>query len=87
MDELEDVGTLAFEGYVEALVEVISHADRAEPLRDYCLGLMMPVAPKSVEPLAAVTAPERFSARHRSLLHLVGQLPWSDEALLARVRD
>ena len=43
----------AFEGYVDALVEVIGHADRAEPLRDYCTGLMMPVAPKSVEPLAA----------------------------------
>lgn len=87
MGELEDGGTGAFEGYVEALVGVIGHADRAEPLRDYCLGLMMPVARKSVEPLAAVTAPERVSAKHQSLLHFVGQSPWSDEALLARVRD
>ena len=36
----------AFDGYVEALIEVIGHADRAEPLRDYCTGLMMPVARK-----------------------------------------
>ncbi|MFB9985554.1 IS701 family transposase [Mesorhizobium kowhaii] len=77
----------AFDGYLEALVEVIGHADRAEPLRDYCTGLMMPVARKSVEPLAAVTAPSRVSAKHQSLLHFVGQAPWSDDALLARVRD
>jgi SRSO17 transposase len=69
------------------LVGVIGHADRAEPLRDYCLGLMMPVARKSVEPLAAVTVPARVSAKHQSLLHFVGQSPWSDDALLARVRD
>jgi SRSO17 transposase len=57
----------AFGGYVEALVEVIGHAARVEPLRDYCTGLMMPVARKSVEPLAAVTAPSRVSAKHQSL--------------------
>jgi SRSO17 transposase len=87
MDKLEGSGTAGFDAYVEALIRVIGHADRAEPLRDYCLGLMMPVARKSVEPLAAVTAPARVSAKHQSLLHFVGQSPWSDEALLARVRD
>ena len=77
----------AFSDYVDSLVDVIGHADRAEPLGDYCLGLMLPVARKSVEPLAAVTAPARVSAKHQSLLHFVGQAAWSDEALLARVRD
>jgi len=48
---------------------------------------MMPVARKSVEPLAAVTAPARVSAKHQSLLHFVGQAPSSDEALISRVRD
>lgn len=80
-------GTTAFESYVEALIGVIGHADRAEPLRDYCMGLMMPVSRKSVEPLAAATAPARVSAKHQSLLHFVGQAPWSDEAVIARVRD
>jgi SRSO17 transposase len=74
-----------FADYVERLVEVIGHADRAEPLKDYCLGLMLPVERKSVEPLAAVTAPGRVSSKHQSLLHFVGQAPWSDEALLGRV--
>lgn len=77
----------AFDAYVKALTEVIGHADRAEPLRDYCTGLMMPVPRKSVEPLAALTAPSWVSAKHQSLLHFVGQAPWSDEALMGRVRD
>lgn len=87
MKEGKGSGTAAFEDYLEALVGVIGHADRAEPLRDYCLGLMMPLARKSVEPLAALTAPARVSAKHQSLLHFVGQSPWSDEVLMARVRD
>ena len=33
----------AFADYVHRLVDVIGHADRAEPLNDYCLGLMLPV--------------------------------------------
>ena len=61
-----------FEAYVEGLVSVIGHADRARPLRDYCVGLMMPCERKSVEPMAAVTAPERTAAQHQSLLHFVG---------------
>jgi SRSO17 transposase len=77
----------SFEDYVERLIDVIGHADRAEPLKDYCLGLMLPVERKSVEPLAAVTAPSRVSAKHQSLLHFVGQAPWSDAALLGRVRE
>lgn len=87
MDDLAGNGDTGFDAYVGALIEVIGHADRAGPLRDYCLGLMMPVARKSVEPLAAVTAPARVSAQHQSLLHFVGQAPWSDDALIARVRD
>jgi len=87
MDSWTSQSEVAFDAYVEALVEVVGHADRAEPLKDYCLGLLMPVERKSVEPLAAVTAPSRVAAKHQSLLHFVGQAPWSDEALMGRVRD
>ena len=76
-----------FARYVDGLVSVIGHADRAKPLRDYCLGLLMPVERKSVEPIAAVTAPARVAAQHQSLLHFVGNAPWSDERVLAKVRD
>src|SRR3982751_2784765 len=76
-----------FAAYVAALVDVIGHADRATPLRDYCTGLLMPAARKSVEPMAAITAPARVAAQHQSLLHFVGQAPWSDAAVLTKVRD
>jgi SRSO17 transposase len=76
-----------FSAYVEGLVSVIGHADRAKPLRDYCLGLMMPCERKSVEPMAAVTAPERTAAQHQSLLHFVGEGRWSDEKVLAKVQE
>jgi SRSO17 transposase len=87
MDTWTDESEAAFDAYVEALIGVIGHADRAEPLKDYCLGLLMPLERKSVEPLAAVTAPSRVAAQHQSLPHFVGQAPWSDEALMGRVRD
>jgi SRSO17 transposase len=45
----------------------------------------MPCERKSVEPIAAVTAPDRTAAQHQSLLHFVGQSPWSDEKVLAKV--
>jgi SRSO17 transposase len=76
-----------FSAYVEGLTSVIGHADRAKPLRDYCLGLMMPCERKSVEPMAAITAPERTAAQHQSLLHFVGEGKWSDEKVLAKVRE
>ena len=59
-------GEARFSAYVEGLTSVIGHADRAKPLRDYCLGLMMPCERKSVEPMAAITAPERTAAQHQS---------------------
>src|SRR5438067_2309599 len=76
-----------FAAYVEGLVNVIGHADRAKPLRDYCTGLMMPCERKSVEPMAAITAPHRTAAQHQSLLHFVGEGKWSDERVLAKVRE
>jgi len=76
-----------FAAYVEELAKVIGHADRAGPLRDYCTGLLMPAERKSVEPMAAITAPARVAAQHQSLLHFVANAPWSDAAVLARVRE
>jgi SRSO17 transposase len=76
-----------FARYVEGLVSVIGHADRAGPLQDYCMGLMLPCERKSVEPMAARTAPARMSAQHQKLLHFVGVSGWSDEKVLAKVRE
>src|SRR5215469_6847720 len=84
---LSDESESRFSAYVEGLIGAIGHADRAAPLRDYCLGLLVPGERKSVEPMAAVTAPARVAAQHQSLLHFVGNAPWSDERVLARVRE
>src|ERR1700730_15598480 len=76
-----------FTGYVGCIERVIGHADRAGPLRDYCMGLVMPGERRSVGPMAAITAPERTAAQHQSLLHFVGAGGWSDDAVLGEVRE
>jgi SRSO17 transposase len=76
-----------FSAYVAGLGSVIGHVDRTGPLRDYCTGLMLPGDRKSVEPMAARTAPARTAAQHQSLLHFVGVATWSDEKVLAKVRE
>jgi SRSO17 transposase len=80
-------GEERFATYVAGLASVIGHADRAGPLRDYCTGLVLPGERKSVEPMAARTAPARTAAQHQSLLHFVNVATWSDEQVLAKVRQ
>src|ERR1700693_1291898 len=82
-----NIGEARFLAYVERLTGVIGHADRVTPFRDYCLAWMMPCERKSVEPLAAITAPERTAAQHQSLLHFISEGRWSDEKVLAQVRE
>src|SRR3954463_8214764 len=76
-----------FAAYVDALAEVIGHADRAQPLHDYCLGLLLPGERKSVEPIAAVTAPARVSAKPQPRLSFVGSARGSKERVLGRIRE
>ena len=52
-----------FSAYVEGLGSELGHADRIGPLRDYCTGLILPGERKSVEPIAAKTAPARTLSR------------------------
>src|ERR1700756_4365608 len=75
-----------FRAYAADVTSVLGHADRVRPFEDYCVGLLSAEGRKSVEPLAAVTAPERTAAQHQSLLHVVAQAPWSDQAVLSRGR-
>jgi SRSO17 transposase len=51
------------------------------------MGLVMPCERNSVEPMVAVTAPTGVGAQHQSMLHFVGEASWSDELVLAEVRD
>jgi SRSO17 transposase len=88
LDLHDETGTEArFRAYAADLASVLGHADRVRPFEAYCVGLLSADGRKSVEPLAAVTALERTAAQHQSLRHLVAQAPWSDQAVLTRVRD
>src|ERR1700678_4144788 len=87
MDDGARASEARFVEYIESLAPVLGYVDRAGPLKDYCTGLLMPGERKSVEPIASVIAPSHVSAEHQSLLHFVGQSAWSDESVLAKVRE
>jgi SRSO17 transposase len=76
-----------FAAYLESLAQAAEHADRVEPLKSYCTGLLLPGERKSVEPMAARLAPHNVRQTHQSLHHLVAHAPWSDEALLQQVQQ
>lgn len=74
-----------FDQYLDHLAQGLGHIDRRAGLRGYCTGLMLPLARKSVEPMAARVDPVHARARHQALHHFVSQAKWSDEELLRRV--
>ena len=74
-----------FDQYMAHLSLGLGHADRHAGLKGYCTGLMLPLARKSVEPMAARVDPLHASARHQSLHHFVAKAEWSDAELLRRV--
>ncbi len=76
-----------FAAYLDSLAAAAGHADRIQPLKSYCTGLLLPGERKSVEPMAARLAPGNVRRLHQSLHHLVADSPWSDQALLSRVRS
>jgi SRSO17 transposase len=76
---------MRFDAYLEHLCSSLGRADRREGLRGYCRGLMLPLACKSVEPLAASIDPRSVQARHQSLHHFVAKSDWSDTAILEKV--
>jgi SRSO17 transposase len=72
--------------YLDGLAQAAGHADREEPLKAYCTGLLLPGERKSVEPMAARLAPDNVRRTHQSLHHVVAEAPWSDEDVLRQVR-
>ncbi|MEM5317011.1 IS701 family transposase [Paraburkholderia sp. JHI869] len=80
-----ELSTKRFEEYVSLMAQSLGHADRVEPFRGYCTGLMLPVKRKSVEPMAAHLSPDRVRSEHQRLHHFVADAPWSDRAVLDTV--
>jgi SRSO17 transposase len=85
-DEGGDGRAGRFAAYLADLASVLGDARRCAAMISYCTGLLLPSERKSVEPMAALTAPTRTAAQHQSLLHFVGQGEWSDEAVMGRIR-
>jgi SRSO17 transposase len=75
-----------FAAYMDGLANAAGHADRHEPLKSYCKGLLLPGERKSVEPMAARLAPDNVRRMHQSLHHLVADAPWNHDEMLAEVR-
>jgi SRSO17 transposase len=70
---------------MDGLANAAGHADRHVPLKNYCMGLLLPGDRKSVEPMAARLAPDNVGRTHQSLHHLVADAPWSDDEMLKQV--
>jgi SRSO17 transposase len=75
-----------FAAYAEGLANAAGHENRPAPLKNYWV-VCHPGEPKSIEPMAARLDPENVQTTRQSLHHLVAKAPWSDEALLAEVRN
>ncbi len=71
---------------MEGLANAAEHMDRHTPLKNYCMGLLLPGERKSVEPMAARLNPANVQSMRQCLHHLVAKAPWSDEAMLEQVR-
>jgi len=72
---------------MEWLAPAVGHADRTEPMRKYCIGLLLEGERKSVEPMAARLAPDHVQGMHESLHHFVANARWSDDEMLKQVRN
>jgi SRSO17 transposase len=81
----ESISRLA--SYLGELTGVIGREDRVQPLNDYCCGLLATDGRRSVEPIAAMTAPDETSVQHQKLLHFVSNARWADQPVLAKVRE
>jgi len=76
-----------FDQYVALLSEALDDSDRAEPLRDYCTGLLLPLERKSIEPIAAAVAPDNTKNKHQSLQQFITDSPWRDAPVLSVTRQ
>jgi SRSO17 transposase len=73
--------------YLGEVAKVAGHADRVRPLMNYCGGLLVTEGRRNAEAMAVKTKRGHASAPHQQLLHIVADSPWSDDEVLAKVRE
>lgn len=76
-----------FDQYIAKLADALDHADRGQPMHDYCTGLLLPIERKSMEPIAAALAPGNTKAKHQSLQQFITDAPWRDAPVMRVARD
>jgi SRSO17 transposase len=84
-NQLEMTHRLA--AYLGEVTSVVGHADRVGPVHAYCAGLLVTEGRRNAETMAVVTKPAHVSAQHQKLQHIVANSEWSDEQVLAKVRE
>src|SRR5215470_14861539 len=83
--ELEMTHRLA--AYLGELTTVVGYAGRVGSLMAYCAGLLVTEGRRNAETMAVATKPEHVPAQHQRLMHIVADSEWSDEQMLAKVRE
>ena len=73
--------------YLGELTTVVGHAGRVQPMMAYCAGLLVTPGRRNAETMAVATKPACVPAQHQSLMHIVANSEWSDEQMLAKVRE
>jgi SRSO17 transposase len=73
--------------YLGELTTVIGHTSRVQPMMAYCAGLLVTPGRRNAEAMAVATKPACVPAQHQSLMHIVANSEWSDEQMLAKVRE
>jgi SRSO17 transposase len=72
---------------MDGLATAAGYQDRHAPVKNYSRGLLLPGERKSIESMAARLDGGAVQPMRQSLHYLVAKAPWSDEALLAEVRE
>src|SRR4051812_39253376 len=86
VEHSERGGQQRLDSYLDELATALGHADREEPFRSYCIGLLLDGERKSIEPMAARLGPERGQAKHQRLHRFVAKAVWRDAAWREAVR-
>jgi SRSO17 transposase len=73
--------------YLGELTTVVGHAGRVQPMMAYCAGLLVTPGRRNAETMAVATKPTCVPAQHQRLMHIVADSEWSDEQMLAKVRE
>jgi SRSO17 transposase len=87
LEHADRFAAYVFAAYVNEVTKVIGHADREGPFRIIAPVCWRTEGRRNAETMAVVTKPAHVSVQHQKLMHVVVNSEWSDEQVLAKVRE